>query len=348
MRIEVSKSELAGALGALGKLVCRTSPMEVYRSLRIEGKENQILFRTAGVNEAITFTLPEDGVEEFAVVVNFDEFRTVVRYGRSKSVELVYEDGRFGVDSSLMRKQNVAWQEEPHEEGECEVSDLPENFVGLLATAAPIVNRLEPRPVLRGIHLCRDGIVATNGKELVNIPLPLAVANLTIPFPHALLATRCEDGGTLTTWNDREQRFFRIALGNWTWTGKALVGDYPNWRKVIPDAAVLDREVNLHAERAAQLANFLKSVPDNPPNHPVTLGMSDDRGSLDITVGAKHGNFPAAFPENWGNSRVTVNRELLLHLLNQGHRHLAFTPAPILSSPRAASVSTPARMLPFF
>ena len=92
MRIEVSKNELAGALSALGKLVCRTSPMEVYRSLRIEGKENQILFRTAGVNEAITFTLPEDGVEEFAVVVNFDEFRTVVRYGRSKSVELVYED----------------------------------------------------------------------------------------------------------------------------------------------------------------------------------------------------------------------------------------------------------------
>jgi len=38
MNVEISKSELAGALGALGKLVCRTSPVEVYRSLRIEGK----------------------------------------------------------------------------------------------------------------------------------------------------------------------------------------------------------------------------------------------------------------------------------------------------------------------
>lgn len=42
MQIEVSKSELAEALSALGKLVCRTAPVELYRSLRIDGKENKI------------------------------------------------------------------------------------------------------------------------------------------------------------------------------------------------------------------------------------------------------------------------------------------------------------------
>ena len=72
MNVEISKSELAGALGALGKLVCRTSPVEIYRSLRIESNNNQISFQTAGVNEAITYTLPAEGVEDFAVVVNFD------------------------------------------------------------------------------------------------------------------------------------------------------------------------------------------------------------------------------------------------------------------------------------
>ena len=56
MQIEVSKSELAGAMSALGKLVSRTSPVEVYRSLRIEGKNNQISFQTAGLDEAITYT----------------------------------------------------------------------------------------------------------------------------------------------------------------------------------------------------------------------------------------------------------------------------------------------------
>ena len=45
MQIEVLKSELAEALRALGKLVCRTAAVEVYRSLRIKGKENKISFK---------------------------------------------------------------------------------------------------------------------------------------------------------------------------------------------------------------------------------------------------------------------------------------------------------------
>ena len=97
MQIEVSKNELAGALSALGKLVCRTAPVELFRSLRIEGKENKISFQTIGVDEAITYTIPAESVENFCVTVNFDEFHTVVRYGRNKSTVLVYEDGRFGV-----------------------------------------------------------------------------------------------------------------------------------------------------------------------------------------------------------------------------------------------------------
>ncbi|MBQ6596443.1 MAG: hypothetical protein IJH79_02720, partial [Lentisphaeria bacterium] len=133
--MEISRNELAGALSALGKLVCRTSPVEVYRSLRIEGKNNQISFQTAGVNEAITFMLPAEDVEEFAVVVNFDEFRTIVRASRNKTLVLEYGEGKFGVNHCLMRTVNVEWPEERREKEGSEVSDLPENFVGMLAMA---------------------------------------------------------------------------------------------------------------------------------------------------------------------------------------------------------------------
>ena len=73
MQIEVKKNLLAGALGALGKVVCRTSPVEAYRSLRIEGKEGRITFQTVGLDEVITYTLPVEEAEEFCVVVNFVE-----------------------------------------------------------------------------------------------------------------------------------------------------------------------------------------------------------------------------------------------------------------------------------
>ena len=45
MQIEVSKSELSEALRALGKLVTRTSPIEVFRSLKITGQGNTISFQ---------------------------------------------------------------------------------------------------------------------------------------------------------------------------------------------------------------------------------------------------------------------------------------------------------------
>ena len=55
-------------------------------------------------------------------------------------------------------------------------AELPENFVGALATVAPIVNRNEPRRALQGIHLCPEGIVATGGSAFrrvtVQYPLP--------------------------------------------------------------------------------------------------------------------------------------------------------------------------------
>ena len=324
MQIEVSKNELAGALSALGKLVCRTAPVELYRSLRIEGKGDIVAFQTTSIDETITCTIPAEGAGEFRVVVNFDEFRTVVRYGRNKSTVLVYEDGRFGVDSTLMRTGHVDWPEEPHEEGECKVAELPENFVGkYLATAAPIVDRNGYRQVLRGIHLCKYGVVVTNGKELLHIDLSLPIEDLTIPFPHALLATKSEDAGRVVTWCEKEFRYFRFEFGKWRWSGKALVGNYPDWRRVIPEQGNLIHTVNFDVDRAEQMATFLKTVPDNPPNNPIVLSMGKEST---LHVASENGmeiDIPASFLTYWGDLKLTVNKALLLRLLNEGHHSLA-------------------------
>ena len=324
MNVEISKTELAGALSALGKLVCRTAPREAYRSMRIEGKENQISFQTIGAEQSITCTFPAEGVEAFAVIVNFDDFRTVARYSRNKTLVLEYDSGRFSVDRTPLTVAQIEWPQELREAGRSEVTDLPANFIDALAAAAPIVNRNEPRRALQGIHLCREGIVVTNGRELFHIDMPLAVEKLTIPFPHAPLATKSEDAGRLTTWCEREYRYFRFDFGMWRWTGKAIVGTYPAWQKVIPETDSMKCVVQLDTDHAEQLAAFLRNVPAEPPNHPVTLAMSENHASLNIEAGSMRTGFAAEFPVDWGGFRITVNREILLRLLHQGHRRLAF------------------------
>ena len=324
MQIEVLKSELSGALNALGKLVCRTAAVEIYRSLRIEGKENKIAFQTVGLYEAITYTIPAEGLEEFCAVVNFDEFRTIVRSSRNKSVVLVYEDGKFGVDNCVMRTFDVEWPTERVETGDCESTELSYGFVDFLAALAPIVDRNDYRPVLRGIHFCKEGIVATNGKELLHIDLALPVENLTIPFPHAVLATKSEDDGKVVTWCDKEFRYFRFEFGKWKWTGKALCGSYPNWRKVIPEQNKLNRIVTFDVDGADQLAAFLKGVPNDPPNNPVTLSMGTGSALRVASGSGMRIDIPAEFPTDWGEFKVTVNKTILQRLLGEGHHRISF------------------------
>ena len=323
--MEISRNLLAGALSALGKLVSRTSPVEAYRSVLIEGKENKISFRTTGNEESVTFTVDCENAGEFRVSVNFDAFRTAVKSGKNKTIVLDPDSESLGVDNTLLVASRVEWPEIGGSAESAATAELPENFVGLLAAAAPVVNRNEPRRALQGIHLCREGVVATNGKELLHIEIPLEVDPLTMPFPHALLTTKCNAGGMLTTLAKGDQRFFTVSLGNWTWTAKALSGTFPNWKAVIPDKANLPHIVNLDDGRAEQLAIFLKNAPGNPPNNPVTLCMGDDKASLDILAGDMQTSVAAEFPVDWGEFDISVSKDILLRLLNAGHRTLDFS-----------------------
>ena len=335
MQIEVLKNELAGALSALGKLVVRTAPVELFRSLLIEGKGNTVAFQTTSIDETITCTIPAEGAGEFRVIVNFDEFRTVSRYSRNKSVVLAYEDGKFAVDNCAMRTLDIEWPAEHVEEKRFVEAELPSNFIGgYLAVAAPIVDRNGYRQVLRGIHLCKYGVVVTNGKELLHIDLPLPIEDLTIPFPHALLATKCEDAGRVVTWCEKESRYFRFEFGKWRWFGRALVGNYPDWRRVIPEQNSLIHTVNFDVDRAKQLAAFLKSVPDNLPNNPIVLSMSKESTLHVVSDCGMQIDIPASFLTYWGDLKLTVNKNLLLRLLSEGHHRLAIanSSAPFIAT----------------
>ena len=171
--IEVNKNTLASAIPALGKLICRTSPLMLFKSIEIESEDRTLRLSTCGASEGITFELESDSEDEFCCIVGFDEFRDAVRGGRNKTVGISYETGVLLVgDRYLMTVKDVEWPDfTPH--AEVKTCELPEGVIGMFARAAQAVDRNEPRAVLRGINLCSGGITTTNGKELVNYDIPL-------------------------------------------------------------------------------------------------------------------------------------------------------------------------------
>ena len=319
MKIEMNKNELERALIALGKLISRMSPVPEHKSLLIECKDGKVCFSTRSPSEQMTFRTACAGEVEFRCIVRFDEFRDAVRGYRNKVLEIEDNKGTLRVgEKSLLPMSGVEWRS--FQEGEhCSVGELPKDFVALFVAASPLVDRNNPRKVLQGINLCREGITTTNGKELLNIYVPLNVDDFTIPLPLALMQTKTAEFGTLCTWTDRTGKMCRIETEHWVWYAEGLEGNYPNWKQVIPSEKALVRSVSFLPERGQQLEIFLKNVPDQPPHNPVELYQSDDPGYLNILAGEMHTSITAEFIGNWNDVSIKLNKHVLLRLLSEGH-----------------------------
>ena len=142
MRIE--KRVLNDALRVLGKVVCQTSPVELYRSVRFVGDENDIRAMATDGVETVSVAMDAFTDTEIDFCVPFKELKDLVRLGRSETIEL---SGKFLDFPEL---------EEPSADAISAI--LPVNFGELLTQAAPIVDRTGYRRVLHGINLSHAGI----------------------------------------------------------------------------------------------------------------------------------------------------------------------------------------------
>ena len=330
MEIPVIKTELAGALSALGKLVSRTSLIKAYQGIQIEGKANMLYFRTRNVTEEIEFRLFADLEEDFpATLVEFEQFRLAVRNCKNKTLKLEIDNGEVFIEGVKLAPVDGRFPvpEIIPDQDVC-VTELPADTLSALEKLAPIADKgKDVRKVLSGINISGDGFTAANGKELSNIPFPLeTTGSVTIPFPLALLATKAfGEAGRLTTWQKDDDTHFELTLGAWTWRAKAFKEHYPNWKRVVPERTEKTHHVSFQQDRAEMFRRYLRGVPDDP-RKPTTIKLSrlaevPDNLHLESSNGMLF-SILAEFDPNWGDLSFVVRKEILAHLLNEGHSRI--------------------------
>ena len=335
MQIPINKNSLASALLALGKLVSRTSLIKAYQGIEIEGKANMLYFRTRNVIEQIEFRLSADLEDDFpAILVEFEQFRQMVRSCKNKTLKLEIDCGEVFIDDVKLApiKGHFPLKGQISDQ-DITVTELPADTLSALSLLAPITDKgVDVRKVLGGINISGDGFTATNGKELSNIPLKIETnGSVTIPFPLALLATKAfGDSGRLLTWQKDEDTHFELTLGTWTWQAKALKGNYPNWKLVVPERNEKTHSVSFQDDRAERLQRYLKSIPDDKehnnavklsrlPEVPDNLHLESSNRMLFSIL--------AEFDPNWGDLSFCVRKEFLLRLLDAGHRKIELNDA---------------------
>ena len=334
MQITINKTELAGALTALGKLVSRTSIIKTFQAVQIEGKADTLFFRTRNVVEEIEYKMTADLEDEFpAVLFSFEEFRLAVRNSKTKTLNLEVDNGEVFIGDTKLTSVNGRFPvPKVIPDQDVTISELPPDTLAALELLAPIASKEAPCSVLSGINLSSDGFTATNGKELSNIPIHLEMTgDVTIPFPLALLATKAYgQRGRFTTWQADNDTHFVLTLGNWTWRAKAHSGNYPNWKRIVPERTAATHHVSFTEESTERLKRYLKAVPDDPrhlnavklsrlPGAPDHLNLTSSNGMLVSIL--------AEFDENWGCLSFSVRKDYLIHLLNAGHTRIELNDA---------------------
>ena len=317
MKVTINKNEIASALIALGKNICRTSPVILHKSLRISTIDGEIKLAACKGDEEVTFTTAAETVGTLNVVVLFDKFKEALKACRTKTVEIAWEHGMLKVGECYLELQNESEWSVIEMSDAATSCELPENVVAMFTDAAPIVNRNEPRRILHGINISRSGLTVTNGRELLNFPLELDFESTTVLLPLALIQSKVTDSGRIYRWTDKDSVFVRIDVGKWSWRGKALTGEFPNWKQIMPKEDVLTHEFKLNETQTGIALNFLKSLPELLPHNAVKV--SQNEGKLMLCQNDLELMLEAEFSGDWSSYSFTINRNMLQRIFQLGH-----------------------------
>ena len=299
--MKINKHVLNRALRVLGKVVCQTSPVELYRSIRFVGDERSIRAMATDGVEAVEVAVDAVTNQEVDFCLPFKELKELVRISRSDELELTGNPIEFPEF------------EKPTTDAVSAI--LPVNFGELLAQAASVVDRSNYRRLLQGINLSNAGVTATDGKQLLHLPTPLSLTrDVTIPFPAALLVAKVDEMGTLRTWG----KLFLLEIGNFKWYGKLLEGQYPAWRSVIPRAEALNYSITLN--EPAAVIDWLKNIPSQKTTNGVEFNVTPDGVTLISCLQNDYQLSTAATVSGVTPRAVlTLDREIILRMLLQGY-----------------------------
>ena len=90
--MKVEKKNLNEALRVLGKVVCQTSPVELYRAVRFVGDVNGVKAMATDGIEMVTVTIEAEVESSMDFCVPYRELKELIRINRAETMEL---NGKF-------------------------------------------------------------------------------------------------------------------------------------------------------------------------------------------------------------------------------------------------------------
>lgn len=259
----------------------RKAGLEVLRSILVDGDEDgHVRFTTTTIDVTSTVVLPQNGPDTpFTVNVGTLE-KMAAQASKNGTVCLsVDDDNRTVVDIGGVESASTA-------SPASEFPKLPnpstriDNFpVDRFAETVPFTATDENiRPILTGIHVAPDGVVAaTDSYRLVVVESGTSLAldsAVLIPRQAAMLAVKHgRDADVETTFDGQDIRFtFTLPSMTYAVTARLIEGDFPNYGPMIPAESQTPLSLKLGDDAVKNLGTLKKLDSDKTP---VRLTVND-------------------------------------------------------------------------
>ena len=293
--------EVKTALTGLSKIISKRANLPVLQHVRVERATDAATTISATDLDVFASYRFEHGSEGKAesILVPFAPLNTIVKGCGA--------DEMIGIEKSSREHALVRYQIGGHA-AEQRVESLPTDewpptpkitgkrvlLEGALRTALlealKCISTDETRYVLRGAFIDVSDkrshyIVGTDGRHLFasnsfNVPI---AASVIVP-DHRFLTWEGfgRDGNWLLRIDPDKNgapAYIELTSFGWTFVAKAIDGNYPNWRQVLPDPSAHKTTIKVPENALDELAEIIGKLPSDPLNDPVGLRL-ERKGKL--------------------------------------------------------------------
>ncbi len=319
MKIHIPKNNLSNTLDTFGKMLSAKDMI----AIRSDGR-NAVL-AGQGHEAALSMMLEAATVTDSgACSVSFCTFKFALDATKAKEIVLetlgssmtMLGDGRR--ITSLPIHPDI-----PHPAPipkEAESTPLPTGFASFLMQAFQSAGAVPKWISLNGVHVSARGIAASDGTQLVSIPLPSIrlQGDVTMPPSPLYEALRKRRWSSLSIWDDKsEKRHFAIQGDGFLLMMDAMDGLYPQYWSILPDKSALDVKTVLNADSRAATIEFLSKAL-KPDGLTTEMWIFPDRVELS-DQNDRMTSFPAVTEGRNLPCGIFCNAKFILQALKLGH-----------------------------
>jgi DNA polymerase-3 subunit beta len=241
--ISINAGELKSALAGFSKIINTRHSLEALCSLRICGDKTGLFLEGTDSESHLKARIGSGEENIDAFLVPFGKLKEFVRRLPAHAlVRIAPECFQSDLGTGTLEERfevidPTTFPEEPNINAPLNL--MPAEFVGEFRQALGCSSDDQARPILNGALLDLDQgmhrLISTDGRHLYrsgSLNLPIAESFVIPALP--ILAWKGLGDDWAIAVEKKSRLSFRIRSGIWEITSKALEGNYPNWRAVLP------------------------------------------------------------------------------------------------------------------